>query len=136
MAASPSQSGWGLPPKPENPEGLPTKLGWHEDDEGRPVQVANEARMFRTPMAKYAAADWPLRSTWALHRGAWTQLENRVKYASLELLLAPLKPSVEKLITRFEEYRACGVATRNGGPVALVPQPSTTRARPVAEDES
>ena len=59
--------------------------------------------------------DWPLRSTWALHRGAWTQLENRVKYASLELPNAPLKPSAEKLITRFEKCRVRGVATRIGG---------------------
>ena len=83
-----------------------------------------------------AAADWPLRSTWALHRGAWTQLEDPVKYASLELPNAPLKPSAEKLITRFEKYRVRGFTAQNVGNGALVPQPSTERVRLVAKEES
>ena len=126
----------GLPPKLQTPEGMPTKPGWHEDDEGRPVQVAQEARMFRTPMPRYAAADWPLRSTWALHRFAWTQLEDPVKFASLELPNAPLKPSAEKLITRFEKYRVRGVATRNRVTSGTGAAAVHKELRSVAEDES
>ena len=67
--------------------------------------------MFRTPMPRYLSEDWPFRSTWSLQRGVWTQLEDHVRYVSLELPNAPLKPSADELITRFEKARTSGSGT-------------------------
>jgi hypothetical protein len=55
---TPSLTG-GVPTAIEAPEGLPTKVGWHEDESGRPVQVVKDPRQFRTPDPRHDAKTWP-----------------------------------------------------------------------------
>ena len=50
---SPSQSGGPTSQRVETPEGLPSKVGWHEDTCGNPIQIAKEPKFFRTPESKF-----------------------------------------------------------------------------------
>ncbi len=55
-----------IPKRIETPEGLPSKAGWHEDENGRPVCVVEEAKQFRTPEFKCDPKIWTFRTTWLL----------------------------------------------------------------------
>ena len=91
----------------EPPHKLPSKAGWHEDEAGRPIQVAVEPRQFRTPEKRVPIDNWPFRSTWVLKNQKWTQLEDRVRYKTLDDPRAPIKGCIEKGIFRFEsEFKA------------------------------
>ncbi len=99
---SPSQSGGPTSQRVETPEGLPTKVGWHEDTCGNPIQIAKEPKCFRTPEAKFDGKTWPYRTTWVLRRNEWTKVEDRVCWGKHENLKCLLTPMAEKAIFKFE----------------------------------
>ena len=78
------------------------KVGWHEDESGRPVQVVQDPRQFRTPDPRHDAKTWPYRTTWALRKGAWEKIENRVTWSNLPNFKEIIKPLADKAIFRFE----------------------------------
>ena len=60
--------------------------GWHQSD-GVVTQVARQAKSFRTPRPRFAAADYPLRSSFARFDSTtgsvWRRLETDVDYESM-----------------------------------------------------
>jgi hypothetical protein len=122
MDNSPSEGGGQPSQRVETPEGLPSKVGWHEDPCGNPVQVAKEPKLYRTPEAKYDGKTWPYRTTWILRRNEWTKVEDRVRWSKLSDPKSVIKPFAEKAIFRFEndvKLSVPGVAVFTNVPRAL-----------------
>ncbi len=92
----------GIPKRIETPEGLPSKAGWHEDENGRPVCVIKEAKQYRTPEFKCDPKVWMFRTTWLLQNGAWVKVEDRVRWKDLQNSRADIRPIANKAIFRFE----------------------------------
>ncbi len=92
----------GIPKRVETPEGLPSKAGWHEDENGRPVCVTTEAKQFRTPEFTCDHKVWMFRTTWLLQNGAWVKVEDRVRWTDLQTSRADIRPIANKAIFRFE----------------------------------
>ncbi len=103
MDNSPSTSGGPPSQRVETPEGIPSKVGWHEDSCGNPIQVAKDPKLFRTPEARFDGEAWPYRTTWILRMNAWTKVEDKVKWSKLSEPKAIIKPIAEKAIFKFEK---------------------------------
>ena len=85
---------------------LEVKVGWHMLD-GRPVQVARDARAHRTPEPRYASAKFPFRSVYGLFELAdqsttWRRLDNRCPYLDLPNQHLALGGLAKLLVTIFE----------------------------------
>ena len=93
---------------------LPTEVrircghpGWHDDYEGGPYLVSHNATTFRTPVPRYSAKNFPLRTTWVRNEfGAWKQLERGVRWEGLDDPKAPIPDGEAKiLVTIFSSER-------------------------------
>ena len=65
---------------------LGDSTGWHQKD-GVVMQVARNARSYRTPRPRFLPSDYPLRSSFARFDSetgsAWRRLESEVEYENL-----------------------------------------------------
>lgn len=86
-------------------QGLCEKRGWHLQN-GVGIQVAHNAKSFRTPEPRFSSADMPLRSSFGrfVHGTGqieWRRLESGTDYTRLQNQHGLIEQAVPTLITMF-----------------------------------
>lgn len=85
---------------------LGNQFGWHQKDD-MAIQVAKDAKSFRTPSPRFSPSEFPLRSSFGRFdlksgQAEWRRLENRIEYGQLPNRNALIGAVPNVLVTIFQ----------------------------------